>query len=328
MRLPREYMDRFKALSPPLHRTLECLVAMRKVGIMGKIPFFQGVVENKPWSKLGLLGAIFKFEDFATGDLVCRQGDPSDRFYVIVHGKVAVEVLRDGEQVQIDQLANNAYFGEIALLKNQPRICSVRCETDCLLMSVTRENFNKLLEIAPEICDEFQHIVTERTSRQLRTTRFFGQVIKENKPWSKIALLSSFLQYYTAEEGEVILREGDERSRFYYMVSGHCECLVTGPDGTQSVVDRVKAEQFFGEMSMLEDRRCNATVRAVRRSQFITMDKKTFTRLLSIAPEVRGLIMAKAAERKARLGELGVPEQATFQPLSGDLGGDAAAGRA
>eukprot|EP01083_Nonionella_stella_P195553 720266_1 len=117
-------MERFAELSPPLYHTLECLVAMRKVGIMSKIPFFKGVVENKPWSKLGLLGTIFKFENFETGDYVCRQGDPSDKFYVIVHGKMAVEILRDGKPTVIDKLANNAYFGEIALIKKQPRICS------------------------------------------------------------------------------------------------------------------------------------------------------------------------------------------------------------
>jgi len=38
------------------------------------IPFFQYINENKPWSKIGILGGLFRFEEYAPGHVVFREG--------------------------------------------------------------------------------------------------------------------------------------------------------------------------------------------------------------------------------------------------------------
>lgn len=69
------------------------------------------------------------------GEDVVRQGEPGDRFYVVLEGSAAVIV---GERI-VRTLAPADHFGEIALLHDTPRTATVRGLTDLRLFSIDRE---------------------------------------------------------------------------------------------------------------------------------------------------------------------------------------------
>jgi MFS family permease len=71
------------------------------------------------------------------GQVVFRQGDPADRFYVIETG--AAEVLGDGHLVTT--LGPGDGFGEIALLRRVPRTATVRAATNLELQALTCDRF-------------------------------------------------------------------------------------------------------------------------------------------------------------------------------------------
>lgn len=62
-----------------------------------------------------------KTESFKTGDYVIKEGEEGDVFYFVVEGSAIAEQNKEGKTEQVYEYSTNDYFGEIALLRNEPR---------------------------------------------------------------------------------------------------------------------------------------------------------------------------------------------------------------
>jgi CRP-like cAMP-binding protein len=215
----RYRLQKFIQIVPEVKATIENRVGMRVADRLKTIPFFAGIKENKPWSKLGLLGTLFQFEEFSDQQIICKEGENADKFYIIVDGKVSVFVTRRNESIAITQLPAGAWFGEIALLRNTPRTASVMCVGDCSLLSITSAKFQKFLKLAPELSQTFETYVIHRTAEFLKKVPLFKN-IKENKPWNKMDLLASLFMYRALEKGKVVFSIGEKGDLFYVLTRG------------------------------------------------------------------------------------------------------------
>jgi MFS family permease len=71
------------------------------------------------------------------GTAIVREGEASDRFYLVVRGRV--EVTQGGRPLRVE--GPGEFFGEIGLLRNVPRTATVTAVDDTELVSLVREDF-------------------------------------------------------------------------------------------------------------------------------------------------------------------------------------------
>src|SRR5206468_10386960 len=92
---------------------------------------------------------------FGPGELIVRQGEPADRFYVVVEGQAVVtQHGPDGTEAVVSEIGPGEFFGEIGLLVNVPRIASVRAKTALQVMALDRSAFGRLIESSQKTAAE------------------------------------------------------------------------------------------------------------------------------------------------------------------------------
>ena len=101
-----------------------------------------GLLADLPGEQLSKLAGRLEREDVAPGATVVREGDPGERFYVVLSGMLSVSQEVRGER---RVLRPGDYFGEVALAMSMPRTASVRAVTPAVVASCDREAFDELL---------------------------------------------------------------------------------------------------------------------------------------------------------------------------------------
>ncbi len=105
-------------------------------------PTFAGLPADK------LAAMILRLEEIPakTGDVVVRQNDPGDYFYVIKSGSFTVSRRGGpGEFVILAQLREGDAFGESALLNGEARNASIVADTDGALLRLSKSDFDALV---------------------------------------------------------------------------------------------------------------------------------------------------------------------------------------
>lgn len=110
----------------------------------------------------------FVRETFAPGEVIIRQGDLPDRFYIVLQGQAEVlyEDLK-GETELVDKRKAGEYFGETGLLQNRPRSATVIASPDggVELLAMDRQDFQELM--AESRATEM-HLAQEMIQRLIR----------------------------------------------------------------------------------------------------------------------------------------------------------------
>jgi CRP-like cAMP-binding protein len=95
-----------------------------------------------PGEQLMKLAARMRREEVAPGEVVMREGEPGDRFYVLLSGMLAVSQSSLGAR---RLLRPGDTFGEVALAMDVARTASVRALTPSTVASCDRATFDEFL---------------------------------------------------------------------------------------------------------------------------------------------------------------------------------------
>ena len=102
-----------------------------------------------PGSKLAELAGRLEREDVAPGATVVSEGDPGERFYIVLSGMLTVSQAGMGDR---RMLRPGDSFGEVALAMGIPRTASVRAVTPAVVASCDSATFDEILR--PLFADE------------------------------------------------------------------------------------------------------------------------------------------------------------------------------
>lgn len=98
--------------------------------------------------QLAKLADAMSSEVFNPGDVVIREGDTGEKFYIIESGEADVTKAQEGK---VQELGKGGYFGEVALLNDSPRKATVTAKTKLRVVTLDKRGFQRLLGPAVDI---------------------------------------------------------------------------------------------------------------------------------------------------------------------------------
>ncbi|HLF91111.1 MAG TPA: DUF1003 domain-containing protein [Anaerolineales bacterium] len=94
--------------------------------------------------------AIMDELKFRPGQLIVRDGEEGDLFYVVTEGEVHV-IIQDatGKELVLHEVGPGGFFGELSMLTNQPRSASVKAVNHVTTLALERDEFFDFLYKRP-----------------------------------------------------------------------------------------------------------------------------------------------------------------------------------
>ena len=138
---------------------------MAKTDLLRNIFLFHDLTIDE----LALIEAISQEEHINQGTIIFREGAVGDKFYIIVSGaiKISQQIPGMGEEA-LAILKSGEYFGEMSLIDNATRSASAIAETDTILQTITKADFEDLLFSYKEIAYKLLWIFCRTLSSHLR----------------------------------------------------------------------------------------------------------------------------------------------------------------
>jgi uncharacterized protein YhbP (UPF0306 family) len=124
------------------------------------------VVTNLPRQDADNIAVALQTLEVPAGETIVRQGTPADKLFIIVDGEA--EVIREdgGHETSVTSLRAGELFGEVAIMRDQPRSASVRARTATKLFALDRNAFRDLIAQSMEITPDFDQVIRARLDAQ------------------------------------------------------------------------------------------------------------------------------------------------------------------
>ena len=138
--------------------------------ILARMPLFRALNDREI---LRLLQVV-EVHPYKDADVVIREGDRGEELFIVLTG--SVRVMRN--DIELARLKPGDHFGEMALIRNQPRSATVLSDLDSELMVIRRTDFFDILrnehQLAVKMLWQFLTVLADRlddTNRELGHAR-------------------------------------------------------------------------------------------------------------------------------------------------------------
>jgi CRP/FNR family transcriptional regulator, cyclic AMP receptor protein len=115
------------------------------------------------------MSALQKF--YKAGQILFKEGQPSECMYLIKRGKVSVRRMRQGNWVEIASISTNEVLGELSFFDRRPRSATAIATTEVEAMVIDFASLDKVYKEVPEYLRSIISSVAERLRRANETIR-------------------------------------------------------------------------------------------------------------------------------------------------------------
>jgi CRP/FNR family cyclic AMP-dependent transcriptional regulator len=121
---------------------------MSAVMVLQKVPLFSQLAP----AELQRVVDVARERAYPKNSVILFEDDPGDALYVVAQGQVKVVLIgEDGREVILSVLGPGEFFGEMALIDDEPRSAHVIAMEDSGLLVLRREDFQGILRQSPGI---------------------------------------------------------------------------------------------------------------------------------------------------------------------------------
>lgn len=120
------------------------------------------VFRELPQQDVATVEAQLTTVEYGAGDVIVRQGAPADKFFIIVDGEVEVIREDDGTERKLATLKRGQFFGEMAILRDTPRMATVRALGPTTLFALPRDAFQTLVAGSMGTTRDFDRVIQQR----------------------------------------------------------------------------------------------------------------------------------------------------------------------
>lgn len=263
-------------------------------------------------------------EQLRQGNVIFEEGDRGTDVILLIDGRVLCKH-NDGRQRRVSADTNQGRYPLGQLL---PRQFTATVDTaSATIARLDREVMEKMLTWSQVTSEQPSVQVTDLTSSQPAVGDWMFKLIQtpifRDLPTGNIQDFFSRVEPVEADEGEVIVTEGEVGHYYYIIQSGNCKVQRNAPDG-ETKIDLAELDpgDGFGEEALLSNQPRNATVLMGSDGVLMRLARKDFDELLK-APlvELVGPREAAIAFKKMGAGLIDVRLESEYarQRLKGSM---------
>ncbi len=158
--------------------------------MLDAIPLFRSLSQ----AQLASVGAHAAWRVFEKGEVIVRQGELADSFFVIASGQVKVYMTEGKREIILKTLSAGDFFGEIPMLDLEPRSASVAAMERCQLQTLSYKAFQKAMEGSADIAKRVLETLAKRlrdADRKISTLALMDISSRVSRTLLELAIISN-----------------------------------------------------------------------------------------------------------------------------------------
>ncbi len=268
-----------------------------------QIPLFAGA-EGKELRALLLKSTL---RQLAPNEVLCKENEFYDRLCVVLGGQLDQSITGPwGRPVQILVVGESSFFGEMAVMADQPEPYTVRALAQSLVLEIPKSAIHRLMTTNAK----FRGTMDELYRRRALWTYARAPGVLAALPEAAVGEILDKADLRTLKPGECILKEGAKPNDAWVVRTGFLRVARKVNESEDRALVYFREGDIFGLVALLSgERQSPYSITATTRAEVIRIPGDHLFKVLGRYPQAANIIASGANETER------VAREASFLPM-------------